>query len=106
MHSAAFAACFSHLCPAVCVCWIQRRFLEVTVLGLRSLLPYNFQEIHFPSVQFDVGDKSKTELFKYTKNSKEPSGSNPNFLEVPYSCWRRLLDVLMLPPIASLCSAC
>jgi hypothetical protein len=54
----------------------------MVVLGLRNLLPYNFQAIQNPYLEIETGNEhgGKPEI-TITKTSKKPSPNNANFLE-------------------------
>jgi hypothetical protein len=55
-------------------------FVEITVVGLRDMLPHNFIETKLPHIEFTVASvpqRSRQE----TKKSKVPNGANANFLE-------------------------
>ncbi|KAI9909986.1 hypothetical protein PsorP6_010790 [Peronosclerospora sorghi] len=58
----------------------RRAYLEITVLGLRKLEPYQFVPIQLPFVEFVLGGKDHAAQEMLTDKSKRPSGSNPNFL--------------------------
>ncbi|RLN20509.1 hypothetical protein BBJ28_00005436 [Nothophytophthora sp. Chile5] len=59
----------------------RKAFLEITVLGLRSMEPYQFLPIQLPFVEFVLGGKDHAAQEMITEKSKRPSGSNPNFLQ-------------------------
>jgi hypothetical protein len=56
-------------------------FVEVIVVGLRNMAPYQLTPILNPFLEFDCGDKTRSTDFRATKPSKVPSGTDPNFLE-------------------------
>lgn len=58
------------------------RAVEIIALGCRNLAPYKFIPIYRPFVEFDHGDRGHARTLSATKQSKFPSGSDPNFLEV------------------------
>ncbi|MFN9939278.1 MAG: hypothetical protein ACK56I_07365, partial [bacterium] len=60
---------------------MEEWFVEVIVLGLRNLAPYQLTPIMNPFLEFDCGDKARSTDFRATKPSKIPSGQDPNFLE-------------------------
>eukprot|EP00003_Mantamonas_plastica_P023874 TRINITY_DN4363_c0_g1_i1.p1 TRINITY_DN4363_c0_g1~~TRINITY_DN4363_c0_g1_i1.p1 ORF type:complete len:910 (+),score=331.98 TRINITY_DN4363_c0_g1_i1:865-3594(+) len=55
---------------------------EISVVGLRNMLPYLFADISNPWLEFDCGDRSNEENILRTQTCNEPSGKNPNHLEV------------------------
>ncbi|KAG7389144.1 hypothetical protein PHYBOEH_007572 [Phytophthora boehmeriae] len=59
----------------------RKAFLEITVLGLRNMEPYQFLPIQLPFVEFILGSKDHASQEMITEKSKRPSGSNPNFLQ-------------------------
>ncbi|ETO84330.1 hypothetical protein F444_01744 [Phytophthora nicotianae P1976] len=59
----------------------RKAFLEITVLGLRNMEPYQFLPIQLPFVEFVLGGKDHAAQEMITEKSKRPSGSNPNFLQ-------------------------
>ncbi|KAJ0394355.1 hypothetical protein P43SY_006836 [Pythium insidiosum] len=59
----------------------KKAFLELTVLGLRNLEPFQFLPIQLPFVEFILGGKDHASQEMITEKSKRPSGSNPNFLQ-------------------------
>ncbi|CAI5732253.1 unnamed protein product [Peronospora destructor] len=59
----------------------RKAFLEITVLGLRNMEPYQFLPIQLPFVEFVLGGKEHAAQEMITEKSKRPSGSNPNFLQ-------------------------
>ncbi|KAF4323979.1 hypothetical protein BBO99_00002154 [Phytophthora kernoviae] len=59
----------------------RKAFLEITVLGLRNMEPYQFLPIQLPFVEFVLGGKDHASQEMITDKSKRPSGSNPNFLQ-------------------------
>jgi len=56
-------------------------WIEVIILGLRNLAPFNFQAIQNPFLEFVVEDGNGSHQRTCTRNSKKPSPANPNFLE-------------------------
>jgi hypothetical protein len=56
-------------------------WIEVIVLGLRNLAPYNFQAVQNPFLELIVENVDGTKQKTCTRNSKKPSPANPNFLE-------------------------
>ncbi|KAK1942894.1 Dysferlin [Phytophthora citrophthora] len=59
----------------------RKAFLEITVLGLRNMEPYQFLPIQLPYIEFVLGGKDHAAQEMITEKSKRPSGSNPNFLQ-------------------------
>ncbi|GMF14931.1 unnamed protein product [Phytophthora fragariaefolia] len=59
----------------------RKAFLEITVLGLRNMEPYQFLPIQLPFIEFVLGGKDHASQEMITEKSKRPSGSNPNFLQ-------------------------
>ncbi|RMX64262.1 hypothetical protein DD238_006948 [Peronospora effusa] len=59
----------------------RKAFLEITVLGLRNMEPYQFLPIQLPFIEFVLGGKEHAAQEMITEKSKRPSGSNPNFLQ-------------------------
>lgn len=59
----------------------RKAFLEITVLGLRSMEPFQFLPIQLPFIEFVLGGKDHAAQEMITEKSKRPSGSNPNFLQ-------------------------
>lgn len=77
-------------------------FIEIVALGCRSLAPFEMLPIYLPHVEFDLGSSSRSAEVRClcgnrhrgavitwgesqvirTKQSKSPSGVNPNFVEV------------------------
>ncbi|OQS02130.1 hypothetical protein THRCLA_05475 [Thraustotheca clavata] len=58
-----------------------KAYLEIIVLGLRDMKPYQFLPIQLPFVEFTLGGKAHANQEMKTEKSKRPSGSNPNFLQ-------------------------
>jgi hypothetical protein len=69
----------------------QQAWLEVIVLGLREMVPYQFLPMQLPFVEIEVtsGQNRGKEIFT-TNTSKKPTGEDPNFLE-------RLVIPVLLP---------
>ncbi|KAJ8550633.1 hypothetical protein ON010_g10436 [Phytophthora cinnamomi] len=59
----------------------RKAFLEITVLGLRNMEPYQFLPVQLPFIEFVLGGKDHASQEMITEKSKRPSGSNPNFLQ-------------------------
>lgn len=59
----------------------RKAFIEITVLGLRNMEPFQFLPIQLPFVEFVLGGKDHASQEMITEKSKRPSGSNPNFLQ-------------------------
>lgn len=59
----------------------RKAFLEITVLGLRNMEPYQFMPIQLPFIEFVLGGKDHAAQEMITEKSKRPSGTNPNFLQ-------------------------
>jgi hypothetical protein len=59
----------------------RKAYLELTVLGLRSMEPFQFLPIQLPFVEFILGGKDHASQEMITERSKRPSGNNPNFLQ-------------------------
>ncbi|KAF1325644.1 Inositol polyphosphate 5-phosphatase, partial [Globisporangium splendens] len=68
----------------------RKAFLEITVLGLRSMEPFQFLPIQLPFIEFILGGKDHASQEMITEKSKRPTGSNPNFLQ-------RILKEVELP---------
>lgn len=61
--------------------------VEMSVVGIRDLLPYDVLPISKPFIEFDCGSGAKVK----TNGSSTPSSSSPHYLEVLYSiCIRSL----------------
>ncbi|RHY35089.1 hypothetical protein DYB32_000418 [Aphanomyces invadans] len=56
-------------------------YLEIIVLGLRDLKPYQFLPIQMPFIEFNLGSSEHANQEMKTEKSKRPSGANPNFLQ-------------------------
>jgi len=69
--------------------------LEVSIIGLRELLPYLLIPIQKPFVEFNCGGTDKI----ITQISTSPTSSSPNFLEVIEVAVRIPEDKLFAPPI-------
>lgn len=54
-------------------------YLEITTLGCRNLIPYNFLPITLPRLEFVLETPDDT-LSSKSPESKKPSPQNPNFL--------------------------
>ena len=65
-----------HIRPETRDAWV-----EMVVLGLRSLTPYHFQLMQNPCLEIEVSNAGKEPTIVTTNNSKKPNTSNPNFLE-------------------------
>jgi hypothetical protein len=59
----------------------RKAFIEITVLGLRNLEPFQFLPIQLPFIEFVLGGKDHASQEMITEKSKRPSGANPNFLQ-------------------------
>eukprot|EP01091_Cochliopodium_minus_P000588 TRINITY_DN10526_c0_g1_i1.p1 TRINITY_DN10526_c0_g1~~TRINITY_DN10526_c0_g1_i1.p1 ORF type:complete len:683 (-),score=269.35 TRINITY_DN10526_c0_g1_i1:77-2125(-) len=70
--------------------------LAINLVGARELKPYHFLKIGNSKVEFDVGDLNKK---LETKNTKEPSGHSPNYLEHFEMDIQIPQDLLFVPPI-------
>jgi hypothetical protein len=57
----------------------QEAWLEITSLGCRNLVPFNFLPIALPRVEFTL-DILSGSLTQSTPNSKRPTPTDPNFL--------------------------
>lgn len=68
----------------------RKAFIEITVLGLRNMEPFQFLPIQLPFIEFVLGGKDHASQEMITEKSKRPSGSNPNFLQ-------RILKEVELP---------
>jgi len=57
-------------------------FVEIIALGCRNIAPHAMMPIQYPSMTFNTGAAGgKAHQVKNTKNSKKPSGQDPNFME-------------------------
>ena len=56
-------------------------YLELIILGLRSMEHYNGLPLFLPYIEFDLGDRSKTGKVKRTLKSRSPTSTDPNFCE-------------------------
>ncbi|KAF0685797.1 Aste57867_22405 [Aphanomyces stellatus] len=56
-------------------------YLELIVLGLRDMRPFQFLPIQLPFVDFNLGNTEHANQEMRTEKSKRPSGANPNFLQ-------------------------
>ncbi|RHY24406.1 hypothetical protein DYB25_000601 [Aphanomyces astaci] len=56
-------------------------YLEIIVLGLRDLKPYQFLPIQLPYIEFNLGSSDHANQEMKTEKSKRPSGANPNYLQ-------------------------
>jgi uncharacterized membrane protein len=54
-------------------------FLEITTLGCRNLIPYNFLPITLPRLEFVLETADET-ITQSSPQSKKPSPQNPNYL--------------------------
>lgn len=68
----------------------RKAFIEITVLGLRNMEPFQFLPIQLPFIEFVLGGKDHASQEMITEKSKRPSGSNPNYLQ-------RILKEVELP---------
>ena len=59
----------------------SERYIELILLGLRDLAPFNFQAIQNPFLEIECLSADNTKEVYRTKAVKKPSPSNPNFLE-------------------------
>lgn len=59
----------------------RKAFIEITVLGLRNMEPFQFLPVQLPFVEFVLGGKDHASQEMITEKSKRPSGANPNFLQ-------------------------
>ena len=57
----------------------REAFLEITTLGCRNLIPYNFLPITLPRLEFVLALADET-ITLASPDSKKPSPQNPNFL--------------------------
>ncbi|CAK4072437.1 unnamed protein product [Aphanomyces euteiches] len=60
---------------------MRTAYLEVIVLGLRDMRPYQFLPIQLPYIDFNLGGAEHANQEMKTEKSKRPSGANPNFLQ-------------------------
>ncbi|KAF0685796.1 Aste57867_22404 [Aphanomyces stellatus] len=56
-------------------------YLEIIVLGLRDMRPFQFLPIQVPFIEFSLGNTEHADQEMKTEQSKRPSGTNPNFLQ-------------------------
>lgn len=57
--------------------------MEISVVGLRGLMPFGLLPIDYPYIEFDVGQSEKGKrISQRTSVCNTPSGDNPNHLEV------------------------
>jgi len=66
--------------PAPIVPDTRKAYLELILIGIRHMSPYNFQAMQSPFLQFELNSFGSTYLLE-TASSKRPDPSNPNFLE-------------------------
>ncbi|CAK4632712.1 unnamed protein product [Aphanomyces euteiches] len=59
----------------------RKAYLEIIVLGLRDLRPYQFLPIQLPYIEFTLGGRDSASKEMKTDKSKRPTGDNPNFLQ-------------------------
>jgi hypothetical protein len=55
--------------------------VEMSIVGVREMLPYNGQPIQAPHIEIDCGDRSTVSKVMRTAVSSKPSGPDANFLE-------------------------
>lgn len=55
--------------------------VEMSIVGVREMLPYNGQPIQAPHIEIDCGDRSTVSKVTRTAVSSKPSGPDANFLE-------------------------
>eukprot|EP00300_Choanocystis_sp_HF-7_P010490 c16974_g1_i2.p1 GENE.c16974_g1_i2~~c16974_g1_i2.p1 ORF type:complete len:703 (+),score=135.08 c16974_g1_i2:1854-3962(+) len=72
---------------------------EINCVGVRSLLPFDMEEIVEPHLQFDMGDRSDPSKVKRTKPASRPNGANANFLETVGLPVRLAHDPLYAPTV-------
>ncbi|KAF0685790.1 Aste57867_22398 [Aphanomyces stellatus] len=60
---------------------VRKAYLEIIVLGLRDMRPYQFLPIQLPFIEFTLGGREHASQEMKTEKSKRPSGENPNFLQ-------------------------
>ncbi|EQC29478.1 hypothetical protein SDRG_12726 [Saprolegnia diclina VS20] len=60
---------------------MRRAYIEIIVLGLRDMKPFQFLPIQLPFIEFTLGGKTHANQEMKTEKSKRPSGANPNFLQ-------------------------
>jgi hypothetical protein len=58
----------------------QQAFIELILIGMRDLAPYNFQAMSAPFLEIELNSFGSTYL-STTASSKRPEPENPNFLE-------------------------
>ena len=73
--------------------------LEINSVGLRDLLPYGLKPVSTPYVEYDVGDRSSENGIVRTEPSGNPSGENPNHLQVLRLPVRLPLNPLYSPTV-------
>ncbi|CAM9243290.1 unnamed protein product, partial [Sphacelaria rigidula] len=56
-------------------------YLDMVILGIRDLQPYNYLPMQLPYCVFEVDDMDGTKRSLQTETSNKPSGSNANFLK-------------------------
>ncbi|OQS01372.1 hypothetical protein ACHHYP_01203 [Achlya hypogyna] len=60
---------------------MRKAFVEIIVLGLRDMKPFQFLPVQLPFIEFTLGGKTHANQEMKTEKSKRPSGANPNFLQ-------------------------
>ncbi|ETV80250.1 hypothetical protein H257_06591 [Aphanomyces astaci] len=60
---------------------VRKAYVEIIVLGLRDMRPYQFLPIQLPFIEFTLGGREHASQEMKTEKSKRPSGENPNFLQ-------------------------
>ena len=60
---------------------VRDAYVEMIVIGLRNLQPYNFQAIQNPYLEIESPQESGKTNVTVTKTSRKPTPSSPNFLE-------------------------
>jgi len=73
--------------------------VEVNIVGVRELLPYNNAPIVRPYVEIDCGDRSTSDKFAATHPSTTPSGPDANFLQTLTIHTRLPEDLLFCPQL-------
>ncbi|OQR97039.1 hypothetical protein THRCLA_07103 [Thraustotheca clavata] len=60
---------------------MRKAYIEIIILGLRDMRPYQFLPIQLPFLEFTLGGKVHASQEMKTEKSKRPSAQNPNFLQ-------------------------
>lgn len=55
--------------------------MDIAVLGVRDLRPFDFSNIQRPFIEFDIAGNQALGAAKQTRPSATPSARNANFLQ-------------------------